>query len=185
MCTCWSARPRGMTCLDWSSCSKGNQLRREPAAGERPRPSVESGVLGDEREPQAPAPSDRVHRRSEQAASLGDDPTLNSPIAGGFPTPRRGPDRALRLSAVSRWAHSLEWVQAQCFTGPTLQSGNNEKGLRGRYRTSRASKRYLVRWTNSREWEHADRSSDRDPDLGSRDRGQHRPAIRLLDPRPG
>src|SRR5205823_15020360 len=59
------------------------QLRCEPATPQRAGPPMESRVLRDEREPKAPEPSGRVHRESEQQASVRGHWTLND----GHPFP--------------------------------------------------------------------------------------------------
>src|SRR5439155_927737 len=85
---------------------------------------MESGVLRDEREPEAPAPRGRVHRESGRPPPLRGDLTLiwmgrgmaTLSLASDFPRRRRGP---LHYTAL----------QAQCFTGPTLQSGKEQEYL--------------------------------------------------------
>src|SRR5207247_5455145 len=63
---------------------------------------MESGVLRNECEPEARAAGSRVHRKSGPPPPVRSDPTLNA------------------------WARHCTALQAQCFTGPTLQSGNTQ-----------------------------------------------------------
>src|SRR5213593_2478129 len=66
---------------------------------------MESGVLRDEREPEAPAPSGRVHRESGRPPPLRGDLTLiwmgrgmaTLSLSSDFPRRRRGPDTTLRF----------------------------------------------------------------------------------------
>src|SRR5436190_24222901 len=81
---------------------------------------MESGVLRNEREPEAPAPSGRVHRESGRPPPLRGDLTL---IWMG-----RGMATLSRFRFPTPWACARHCtaLQAQCFTGPTLQSGNTQ-----------------------------------------------------------
>src|SRR5213595_1809883 len=63
---------------------------------------MESGVLRNECEPEARAAGSRVHRKSGPPPPVRSDPTLNA------------------------WARHCTALQAQCFTGPTLESGNTQ-----------------------------------------------------------
>src|SRR5207247_2411768 len=90
------------------------QLCREPATRQRARAPMESGVLRNEREPEAPAPSGRVHRESGRPPPLRGDLTLIW-MGRGMATLSR-----FRFPTPEAWARYHTALQAQCFTGPAL-----------------------------------------------------------------